>query len=181
MLLLSSSSAFLGINGERAAAAAAQPSSAAARHVRAPLSQPEPLKDNNTYLSPRYQRREGSSHSHSRRPPPPATRVHACAPSQPEPRKDIYNRHLSWAKTANPRQVTDAPVSTRPRTGMPSRVNRPVMDGPTAHPTGVTLAFGDPPSSLNAPGGGALAAFWCRKLENLSSWWSMSGLSGLLP
>ena len=36
---------------------------------------------------------------------------------------------------------------------MPSRVNWPVMDGPTAHPTGVTLASGDPPSSLNAPGG----------------------------
>ena len=27
------------------------------------------------------------------------------------------------------------------------------MSGPTAHPTGVTLALGDPPSSLNAPGG----------------------------
>ena len=25
--------------------------------------------------------------------------------------------------------------------------------GPTAHPTGVTLALGDPPNSLNAPGG----------------------------
>ena len=36
---------------------------------------------------------------------------------------------------------------------MPSRVNWPVMGGPTAHPTGVTLASGDPPSSLNAPGG----------------------------
>ena len=35
---------------------------------------------------------------------------------------------------------------------MPSRVNWPVMGGPTAHPTGVTLALGDPPSSLNAPG-----------------------------
>ena len=46
--------------------------------------------------------------------------------------------------------VTEAPVSTRPRTGMPSRVNWPVMGGPTAHPTGVTLASGDPPSSLNA-------------------------------
>ena len=36
---------------------------------------------------------------------------------------------------------------------MPSRVNWPVMGGPTAHPTGVTLALGDPPRSLNAPGG----------------------------
>ena len=27
------------------------------------------------------------------------------------------------------------------------------MGGPTAHPTGVTLALGDPPNSLNAPGG----------------------------
>ena len=35
---------------------------------------------------------------------------------------------------------------------MPSRVNWPVMGGPTAHPTGVTLALGDPPRSLNAPG-----------------------------
>ena len=36
---------------------------------------------------------------------------------------------------------------------MPSRVNWPVMGGPTAHPTGVTLASGDPPNSLNVPGG----------------------------
>ena len=36
---------------------------------------------------------------------------------------------------------------------MPSRVSWPVMGGPTAHPTGVTLAIGDPPRSLNAPGG----------------------------
>ena len=36
---------------------------------------------------------------------------------------------------------------------MPSRVNWPVMGGPTAHPTGVTLALDDPPRSLNAPGG----------------------------
>ena len=46
--------------------------------------------------------------------------------------------------TENPIQVTDAPVSTRPRTGMPSRLSWPVMGGPTAHPTGVTLASGDP-------------------------------------
>ena len=51
------------------------------------------------------------------------------------------------------RQVTEAPVSTRPRTGMHSRVSWPVMGGPTGHPTGVTLALGDPPSILNAPGG----------------------------
>ena len=36
---------------------------------------------------------------------------------------------------------------------MPSRVSWPVMDRPTAHPTGVTLASGDPHSSLNAPEG----------------------------
>ena len=36
---------------------------------------------------------------------------------------------------------------------MPSRVSWPVMGGPTVHPTGVTLALGDPPRSLNAPGG----------------------------
>ena len=47
-------------------------------------------------------------------------------------------------------QVTEAPVSTSPRTRMPSRVSWPVMGGPTAHPTGVTLASGDPPNSLNA-------------------------------
>ena len=46
-------------------------------------------------------------------------------------------------------QVTEEPVSTRPTTGMPSRVSWPVMGGPTAHPTGVTLASGDPPNSLN--------------------------------
>ena len=34
---------------------------------------------------------------------------------------------------------------------MPSRVSWPVMGGPTAHPTGVTLALDDPPRSLNAP------------------------------
>ena len=32
---------------------------------------------------------------------------------------------------------------------MPLRVSWPVMSGPTAHPTGVTLASGDPPNSLN--------------------------------
>ena len=52
--------------------------------------------------------------------------------------------------TENPIQVTEAPVSTRPRTGMPSRLSWPVMGGPTAHPTGVTLASGDPSNSLTA-------------------------------
>ena len=36
---------------------------------------------------------------------------------------------------------------------MPSRVRWPVMGGPSPHPTGFTLALGDPPKSLNAPGG----------------------------
>ena len=31
---------------------------------------------------------------------------------------------------------------------MPSRINWPVIGGPTSHPTGVTLASGVPPSSL---------------------------------
>ena len=35
---------------------------------------------------------------------------------------------------------------------MPSNVSWPVMGGPTAHPTGATLALGDPPRSLNASG-----------------------------
>ena len=47
-------------------------------------------------------------------------------------------------------QVADVPVSKRPRTGMPSRLSWPVMGGPTAHPTGVTLVSGDPSNSLNA-------------------------------
>ena len=34
---------------------------------------------------------------------------------------------------------------------MPYTVSRPEMGGPTAHPTGATLALGDPPKSLNAP------------------------------
>ena len=36
---------------------------------------------------------------------------------------------------------------------MPSSVNWLVMDGPTAHPTGVTLVSDEPPKSLNAPAG----------------------------
>ena len=47
-------------------------------------------------------------------------------------------------------QVTEAPVSTRQRTGMPARLSWPVMGGPTAHPTGVTLASSDPFNSLTA-------------------------------
>ena len=50
----------------------------------------------------------------------------------------------------NPMQVTEVPLLTRPRTGMPSRLSWPVMGGPTAHPTGVTLASGDPSNSLTA-------------------------------
>ena len=48
-------------------------------------------------------------------------------------------------------QVTEAPVSTKPRTRMPSIVSWPEMGGPTAHPIGATLALGGPPKSLNAP------------------------------
>ena len=54
---------------------------------------------------------------------------------------------------AKPRQVTEAPVSTSPSTGMPSMESRPEMGGVTAHPTGATLALGDPSVSLNAMGG----------------------------
>ena len=54
---------------------------------------------------------------------------------------------------AKPRQVMDAPVSTSPSIGMPSIDNRPEMGGATAHPTGATLALGDPSVSLNASGG----------------------------
>ena len=35
---------------------------------------------------------------------------------------------------------------------MPSKVSWPVLGGLTAHSTGATLAFGEPPRSLNAPG-----------------------------
>ena len=55
---------------------------------------------------------------------------------------------------AKPRQVTEAPVSTSPSTGMPSMESRPEMGGATVHPTGATLALGDPSVSLNAMGGG---------------------------
>ena len=60
---------------------------------------------------------------------------------------------------------------------MPSRVNWPVMGGPTAHPTGVTLASGDPPNSLNAPGGALIALICRRQLQDLSSW----GTAGEIP
>ena len=36
---------------------------------------------------------------------------------------------------------------------MPSMESRPEMGGAKAHPTGATLASGDPPVSLNAMGG----------------------------
>ena len=62
---------------------------------------------------------------------------------------------------------------------MPSSINWPVMGGPIAHPTGVTLASDDPPKSLNAPGG-TLAALRCWKFKNLASGWAMGGFSGLL-
>ena len=69
------------------------------------------------------------------------------------PSKGFKRPHWVWYchHTENPIQVTDAPVSTRPRTGMPSRLSWPVIGGPTAHPTGVTLASGDPSNSLTAP------------------------------
>ena len=63
---------------------------------------------------------------------------------------------------------------------MPSSVYWPVMGGPTAYPTGVTLASDDPPKSLNAPEG-ALAAVWCWQLKQLTSGGAMGGFSGLLP
>ena len=74
-----------------------------------------------------------------------------CAPWT-TPSKGFKGPH--WVRychhTENPIQITEAPVSTRQRTGMPSRLSWPVMSGPTAHPTGVTLASGDPSNSLTA-------------------------------
>ena len=68
------------------------------------------------------------------------------------PSKGFKGPHWAWycCHTENPMQVTEVPVSTRPRTGMPSRLSWPAMGGPTAHPTGVTLASGDPSNSLTA-------------------------------
>ena len=67
------------------------------------------------------------------------------------PSKGFKGPH--WAQychhTKNPMQVTEPPVSTRPRTGMPSRLSWPVMGGPTVHPTVVTLASGDPSNRFN--------------------------------
>ena len=54
---------------------------------------------------------------------------------------------------ANPRHVTEAPVFTSPKTGMPSMESWPEMGSATARPTGATLALGDPSVSLNAMGG----------------------------
>ena len=72
-----------------------------------------------------------------------------CAPWM-TPSKGFKGPHWVWYchQTENPIQVTVAPLSTRPRTGMPSRLSWPVIDGPTAHPIGVTLASGDPSNSL---------------------------------
>ena len=47
-----------------------------------------------------------------------------------------------------------APVSTSTTTGMPSIESWPDIGSATAHPTGATLALGDPSLSLNAIGGG---------------------------
>ena len=62
-----------------------------------------------------------------------------------------------WARyrhqMANPRQVTDAPVSTSPSTGMPSIWSRPEMGGATAHLTGATLAPGDSSVKFSCTGG----------------------------
>ena len=67
------------------------------------------------------------------------------------PSKGFKGPHWMWYchQTENPIQVTEAPVSTRPRTGMPSRLSWSVMGGLTAHPTGVTLASGDPYNRFN--------------------------------
>ena len=71
---------------------------------------------------------------------------------------------LHWARychhTENPMQVTEAPVSTRPRTGMPSRLSWLVMGGPTAQPTRVTLASGDPSNSLTVRWGELGSCSW---------------------
>ena len=60
-----------------------------------------------------------------------------CAPWT-TPSKGFKGPHWVWYyhHTENPIQVTDAPVSTFLRTGMPLRLSWPVMGGPTAHPRG---------------------------------------------
>ena len=62
-----------------------------------------------------------------------------CAPWT-TPSKGFKGPH--WVRychhTENPIQVTEAPVSTRLRTVIPSRLSWPMIGGPTAHPTGVT-------------------------------------------
>ena len=67
------------------------------------------------------------------------------------PSKGFKGPH--WAQychhTENPMQVTEVPVSTRPRTGMPSKLSWPVTGGSTAHTKGVTLASGDPSNRFN--------------------------------
>ena len=93
------------------------------------------------------------------------------------PSKGFKGPH--WARychhTENPMQVTEAPVSTRPRTGMPSRLSWPVMGGPTVHPTGVTLASGDPSNSLTARWGwsGSRLLERLAASRSLSSWRAM--------
>ena len=54
------------------------------------------------------------------------------------------------------------------------------MGGPTAHPTGVTLASGDPPNSLNAHGGVLVAIFCGRQFQDLSSGRTASVIARLL-
>ena len=71
----------------------------------------------------------------------------------------------------------DTQVSTRLRTRMPSRVDWPVMGGPTAHPTGVTLASGDPPSSLNVSEG----SLDCSHLPEAAPGLVLSGSRELVP
>ena len=50
---------------------------------------------------------------------------------------------------------------------MPSMESWPEMGSATAHPTGVTLALGDPSVSLNAMGGGGALELLLRRLELL--------------
>ena len=63
---------------------------------------------------------------------------------------------------------------------MPSRVNWPVMGVPKAHPTGVTLALGDPPRSLNVPGGspGCFLVLEAREPDLLVGHERFPGLAG---
>ena len=62
---------------------------------------------------------------------------------------------------------------------MPSTVSWPEMGGPTARPTGATLALGDPPKSLNAPEEG-LGYHLGWELQDLSPGWASGCLLRLL-